>query len=68
MLKVKADINIAVQKAGENAPNFTANVNNLLRLELIQLSVFARFGYTCLIALTKFSNCGIFTVVSWYVA
>lgn len=61
LLKVKADINIAIQKMGENAPNFTANVNNSLRLESIQLSV---FGYACLIVLTTISSCGIFTIVS----
>lgn len=67
LLKVKADINIAIQKVGENAPNFTAIVNNLLRLESIQLSGFACFGYARLIVLTKISTCGIFTTVSWYV-
>jgi len=68
LLQVKADINIAIQKVKENTLNFTAIVNNLLRMEPIQLPVFTCFGCAWLIVLTKISACGIFTIVSWYVA
>lgn len=49
LVKVKVNINFAVQKVGGKAPDFTACVNNLLCLESIQLSLFASLGLVCLI-------------------
>lgn len=48
LLKVKANINFAVQKVRGKAPDFTGSVNNLLCLESIQLSVLASLGLVCL--------------------
>lgn len=68
LLKGKAAVNIAIQKVGENAPNFS-NLSKLLTMALsIQLSGFVCFGCACLILLTKTSTWGVFTIVSWHVA
>lgn len=49
LVKIKVNINFAVQKVGGKAPDFTARVNNLLCLESIQSSLFASLGLVCLI-------------------